>query len=123
MSSQQSQIPSQSQSQASFGGKGGKGKGFGKGGKMMARRHGKGIKDPMLGVTKPAIRRLCRRSGVKRINGLVYEETRGNCKAWLENVIRDAITYAEHARRKTVTAMDIVYSLKRQGQKLYGFGG
>ena len=122
MSSQQSQIPSQSQSQASFGGKGGKGKGIGKGGKMMARRHGRGVKDPMLGVTKPAIRRLCRRSGVKRINGLVYEETRGNCKAWLENVIRDAITYAEHARRKTVTAMDIVYSLKRQGQKLYGFG-
>lgn len=122
MSSQQSQMPFQSQSQPFLGGKGGKGgKGLGKG-KMTARRHGRGTKDPMLGVTKPAIRRLCRRSGVKRINGLVYEETRGNCKAWLENVIRDAITYAEHARRKTVTAMDIVYSLKRQGQKLYGFG-
>ena len=120
MSSQQSQMPSQSQPH-SFGGKGGKGmKGLGKG-KMMARRHGHKIKDPMLGVTKPAIRRLCRRSGVKRINGLVYEETRQNCKAWLENVIIDAITYAEHARRKTVTAMDIVYSLKRQGQELYGF--
>ena len=123
MSSQQQSQMNSSQSQpSSFGGKGGKGgKGLGKGGKMMARRHGHQIKDPMLGVTKPAIRRLCRRSGVKRINGLVYEETRGNCKAWLENVIRDAITYAEHARRKTVTAMDIVYALKRHGQELYGF--
>ena len=122
-SQQQSQMPSQSQSQPPFGGKGGKGgKGLGKGGKMMARRHGHQVKDPMLGVTKPAIRRLCRLSGVKRINELVYEETRGNCKGWLENVIRDAITYYEHARRKTVTAMDIVYALKRQGQKLYGFG-
>ena len=41
----------------------------------------------------------------------------------LENVIRDAVTYTEHARRKTVTAMDVVYALKRQGRTLYGFGG
>ena len=38
-------------------------------------------------------------------------------------VIRDAVTYTEHARRKTVTAMDVVYALKRQGKTLYGFGG
>ena len=38
-------------------------------------------------------------------------------------VIRDAVTYTEHARRKTVTAMDVVYALKRQGRTLYGFGG
>ena len=118
-SSNQSQMLSQSLSQPHYGGKGGKGKG-GKMGKILARRH-QGTKDPMLGMTKPAIRRLCRRSGVKRINGLVYEETRGNCKAWLENVIRDALTYCEHARRRTVTAMDIVYALKRHGQELYGF--
>ena len=121
-SQQQTQVPSQSQTLSSFGGKGGKGKGFGKGGKM-ARRHGHQTKDPLLGVTKPAIRRLCRRGGVKRINGLVYEETRGTCKAYLENVIKDAITYCEHARRKTVTAMDIVYALRRHGCKLYGYGG
>ncbi|CAH1432391.1 unnamed protein product [Lactuca virosa] len=35
----------------------------------------------------------------------------------------DAVTYTEHARRKTVTAMDVVYALKRQGRTLYGFGG
>jgi len=29
------------------------------------------------GITKPAIRRLARRGGVKRISGLIYEETRG----------------------------------------------
>ena len=42
---------------------------------------------------------------------------------FLENVIRDSVTYTEHARRKTVTAMDVVYALKRQGKTLYGFGG
>jgi histone H4 len=72
---------------------------------------------------KPAIRRLARRGGVKRISGLIYEETRGVLKVFLENVIRDAVTYTEHARRKTVTALDVVYALKRQGKTLYGFGG
>ena len=43
--------------------------------------------------------------------------------AFTENVIRDAVTYTEHARRKTVTAFDVVYALKRQGRTLYGFGG
>ena len=71
---------------------------------------------------KPAIRRLARRGGVKRISGLIYEETRGVLKVFLENVIRDAVTYTEHARRKTVTALDVVYALKRQGKTLYGFG-
>ncbi|KAK1882192.1 Histone H4 [Dissostichus eleginoides] len=56
-------------------------------------------------------------------SGLIYEETRGVLKVFLENVIRDAVTYTEHAKRKTVTAMDVVYALKRQGRTLYGFGG
>jgi histone H4 len=47
----------------------------------------------------------------------------GVLKVFLEHVIRDAVTYTEHARRKTVTAMDVVYALKRQGRTLYGFGG
>eukprot|EP01043_Picozoa_sp_COSAG02_P010196 COSAG02_NODE_354_length_24016_cov_208.299231_7_plen_84_part_00 len=51
------------------------------------------------------------------------EETRGVLKTFMESVIRDAVTYTEHARRKTVTAMDVVYALKRQGRTLYGFGG
>jgi histone H3/H4 len=31
------------------------------------------------------------------------------------------VTYTEHAKRKTVTAMDVVYALKRQGRTLYGY--
>ena len=33
-----------------------------------------------------AIRRLARRGSVKRISGLIYEETRGVLKIFLENV-------------------------------------
>ncbi|KAJ7728796.1 histone-fold-containing protein [Mycena olivaceomarginata] len=98
------------------------GKGLGKGG---AKRHRKILRDNIQGAPvshKPAIRRLARRGGVKRISGLIYEETRGVLKMFLENVIRDSVTYTEHAKRKTVTALDVVYALKRSGRTLYGFG-
>jgi len=81
------------------------------------------LRDNIQGITKSAIRRLTRRGGVKRIFGLIYEETRGVLKVFLENLIRDTVTYTEHTKRKTVTAVDAVYALKRQGRTLYGFGG
>ena len=42
-------------------------------------------------------------------------------KLFLEDVIRDAVTNSEHAKRKTVTALDVVHALKRRGKTLYGF--
>jgi histone H4 len=83
-------------------GKSGRGKGLGKGlggkglGKGGAKRHRKVLRDNIQGITKPAIRRLARRGGVKRISGLIYEETRSVLKVFLEGVIRDAVTYTEH---------------------------
>lgn len=70
---------------------------------------------------------LCRREWEEDANTIafivIYEETRGVLKTFLEGVIRDAVTYTEHAKRKTVTSLDVVYALKRQGRTLYGFGG
>ncbi|ELK33058.1 PREDICTED: histone H4 [Myotis davidii] len=60
-------------------GRGKGGKGLGKGG---AKRHRKVLRDNIQGITKPAIRRLARRGGVKRISGLIYEETRGVLKVF-----------------------------------------
>jgi hypothetical protein len=62
-------------------GKGGKGLG-----KTGAKRHRKILRDNIQGITKPAIRRLARRGGVKRISGLIYEETRAVLKNFLEGV-------------------------------------
>jgi histone H4 len=58
-----SRLLSQPYTDASSGGKGGKG--LGKGG---AKRHRKILRDNIQGITKPAIRRLARRGGVKRIS-------------------------------------------------------
>jgi histone H4 len=75
------------------------------------------------GVTKPAIRRLARRGGVKRISALLYEEVRNALKlSFLEPILRDAVHYQEHARRKTVTGVAVVHSLRRNNKTLYGFG-
>ena len=113
MSSQPSSIPS---GKSVYRGKGGKGSKFA----GKAKRHRDKV-DAIKGITKPAIRRLCRRGGIKRIGGLMYEETRAILKAWLENVLKDCLTYTEHARPKTMTAADVVFALNRQGQTLYGF--
>ena len=42
-----------------------------------AKRHRKVLRDNIQGITKPAICRLARRGGVKRILGIIYEETTG----------------------------------------------
>ncbi|CAH1764999.1 2072_t:CDS:2, partial [Entrophospora sp. SA101] len=63
----------------------------------------KTFKENIQGITKPAIRRLTRRGGVRRISELVYEETRSVLKMFLEN---DTVTYTEYARCKTVTSLD-----------------
>uniref|UniRef100_A0A673BH89 Histone H4 n=2 Tax=Sphaeramia orbicularis TaxID=375764 RepID=A0A673BH89_9TELE len=97
-----------------------KGKGIGKGG---AKRHRKVLRDNIQDITKPTVRCLARCGGVKLISSLIYEETCGVLKVFLENVTCDTVTYTEHAKRKTVTAMDVVYALRRQGRTLYGFGG
>ena len=91
-------------------------------GKQKPKRHGNQIVKPtIMGITKPAIRRLARRGGVKRISTEIYDSTRLLLRTFLENVVKDSVTYTESAQRKTVTALDVVYALKRQGKTLYGF--
>jgi histone H4 len=88
-------------------GRGKGGKGLGKGG---AKRHRKVLRDNIQGITKPAIRRLARRGGVKRISGLIYEETRGVLKVFLENVIRDAVTYTVRSPQHCSVVARCLYS-------------
>lgn len=110
-------VPTNKSSSNPTRGMGGGKKGLGKGG---SKRHKPVFKDNIQGITKPAIRRLARRGGVKRISGTVYDEVRTVLRTFLDGVIKDAISYTDHARRKTVTAMDIVYALKCKGRTLYG---
>lgn len=94
----------------------------GKGKSVLKRHQRKVLHNTVQGVTKGDIRRLARRGGIKRLSGLVYEEVRGTLVVFLKGVVQDATVYMDHAGRKTVTVMDVVHALKRQGRTLYGFG-
>jgi histone H4 len=89
----------------------------------------------------PSLQAICHlacHGSVRHILGLIYEETCG-LKIFLENVIRDSVTYTDGMYypltlllfiplptmtfcSKTVTALDVVYALKHSGHTLYGFG-
>ena len=90
-------------------------------GASQTRRMKKLLKGNINGVTKGSIRRLSRRGGVKRISGLIYEEVRGVLKGFVDQVVRDSVSFTENGRRKTVTALDVVYALKNRGRMLYGY--
>jgi histone H4 len=92
---------------------GAKGVGSGRSG---LKRHGRrAMLDGSSALSRPALRRLARRAGVKRINAGIYEEAPTAMRAWLGKVIADAAVYTEHARRMTVTINDVLLSLKRNG--------
>lgn len=87
--------------------------------KQTVRHKKPGLKDNT--ISKGSVRRLARRAGVKRISSKIYEEINNDLRTYLDKIVRDAVSYCEHAKRKTVTATDILYSLKRQNVRLYGF--
>ena len=85
------------------------------------KRQKKVLRENVKSITKGAIRRLARRGGVKRIAAEVYDEVRDTLRTFVENVVRDATAYTEHAKRKTVTALDVVNALRKRGKIIYGF--
>lgn len=88
--------------------------------KKQTRYEGKQL--PAGVITNGAIRRLARRGGVKRISFSTHESVRDYINDFLERVVRDSLTFAEHCKRMTITAMDVVYALKKNGRVIYGYG-
>lgn len=85
------------------------------------KRLKKVLKDNVKGITRGSIRRLARRGGVKRISGELYDEVRDCLKTFVNGVVSDAVAYTEHAKRRTVTAIDVVNALRKRGKLIYGY--
>ena len=79
------------------------------------------VQDAIHGITKSAICRVARRGGVERISGLIYEESRGVMKQFLEAIIKDAILFTQYNNHRTVMPIDIVFALKQHGRNVYSF--
>lgn len=102
---------------SSAGGKGKSSPGKAKGG---AKRHKKVFRDNLKGVTKPALRRLARRGGVKRISAGVYEDARALVRTFIESVVYYSLLYKSSHGRKTIGLKDVVFALKRRGSAFIG---
>lgn len=94
-----------------------KGKGSAKG---AAKRHKKTFRNEIKGISKPALRRLARRAGVKRISAAVYEDARSVVRSFIESVVYYSLLYRETYGRRTVSLKDVVNALKRRGAVLVG---
>ena len=57
-------------------------------------------------ITKPALKRIMRKSQVERVNGLVFSEMRRILKISLETIIRDIFTIVLYSKRKTAMLND-----------------
>ncbi|KAK2825713.1 hypothetical protein FQN49_007440 [Arthroderma sp. PD_2] len=94
--------------------------------KYLPKRYRKNSRDNIMGVTKPAIRRLARRGGVIRMQKAIYGTVREIIVARLEKILQQVVHLLESTdtpakARKTVTTADIIYVLKRLGTTVYGF--
>ena len=90
-----------------------------RGGKGMMMRHRRVLRDNILGITKPGIRRLCRRAGIKRIAGTLYEHMRQWLRTFLTKTLLATSTLAQHSRRKTIMLGDLIGALRQQDITFY----
>ncbi|KAJ7176223.1 histone H4 [Mycena crocata] len=96
------------------------GRGISKGGRF---RHCRRLRPVSLdGVTKPALRRLARRGGVKRALNPMYPDVRSAVKRYLEGLVRDTVLHTESRWSSTVSSADVVHAMRRSGKSLYGYG-
>lgn len=91
-------------------------------GEMVSTRKEETIRTVNENLRKPALRRIARRAGIKRISGNYYDVIRKIAVKKIAIILHDAMTFMEYANRKTVTPDDIVRSSKRRGMILYGYG-
>ncbi|KAF3483504.1 uncharacterized protein GIQ15_02828 [Arthroderma uncinatum] len=96
--------------------------------KYLPKRYKKHSRDNIMGITKPAIRRLARRGGVVRMQKAIYGTIRQVIVARLEKILEQIVHVLESTdspgkARKTVTTQDVIYVLKRLGTTVYGFDG
>ncbi|KAG7113325.1 Histone H4.2 like protein [Verticillium longisporum] len=72
-------------------------------------------------IKRDAIRGITRRGGVKFISGTIYNDIREVLIARLKLIIDDCIKYVDYRKAKTITVQDVLFTVRRFGQPIYGF--
>ena len=71
-------------------------------------KHVINTRDNIQGITRDMILALAARAGCLMVSGLVFEETRGIIKVYLETLILEAVTLVQHKKRNVVLATDVL---------------
>lgn len=82
-----------------------------------APRERKPLRDNIEGITPAAIKRLAHTGGVATMSRITTEQTRAYLKIFLGSVVSKAVLYAQHARRKRVSALDVAQAFELLGFK------
>ena len=89
-------------------------------GKDGAKRHKNPFKDSIKGISKPALRRLARRGGAKRVAAGCFEDVRNTVRQFVESVVYYALVYKGTRGASTVGLKDVIFALNRRGNPLVG---
>lgn len=84
----------------------------------MVTRTKKVLRDNLNGITSPAIKRLLRRAGVKRISKLVFNSIREFIDSFLQEFVRMLVIVTLYNNRKTIKQKDIECVLSIKGKFL-----
>lgn len=78
------------------------------------------LKKPKIAdISKPAIKRLFRRAGCKRVSYGSILEAHKIAREFLEHIIMCAINLCESNKRKTISINDVLYALKYNNLSIY----
>ena len=70
-------------------------------------------------ISKPALRRIANRSGVKIVSSEMITPANNLMVEMLDDLIARAVTISQYCGKKTVDRSSIVYALEMDGNKLY----
>jgi histone H2A len=73
--------------------------------------HRQVLRDNLNGISNQQIARLCADAGVDKVSSSIFGDVRGSLKALLEDLVRDTITYEEHARHSNVSAHEVLQAM------------
>jgi histone H3/H4 len=82
-------------------------------------RRNQRVKDAFDRLCKPAILRMCRRAGYRRVSSDVYPLIREENIRYLETLLFSIDILVAHDRKKTVDVKHVLRALKRINQNLY----
>jgi histone H3/H4 len=86
----------------------------------MLRRHHKVLRDNIQGITVSTTCQMCELAAASDITNVAdtfFEEIRGVMKVKVQKLVRDAVTCAEHGRRRAVLAQDVLAAAVTQNHE------